>query len=281
MRGLGIPLAFLLALVPSVIAQDAPLSEGERAWLEENGPLRVALLSDAPPWAAYDPAHGWSGLDVEAMQLTALKAGFDVTFVPAATGPEAIELVENGTVHATGSFAARPDLTSFAVRTDSYAEVPFVFFTTDDHPEFQALDDIEGRVSAFPGSVGEEIIKRSYPHLTYVETGIEVEGVWALVNGTIDAYAMPVLSGAHLGQREGLSEIRPVGDPIFVTPFYFWSHGNQPVVHEILQAGRERITDTELGVLHVKWTGYDLRPGPAPTTRLPTWALPAGGLLMV
>lgn len=256
---------------------DDPLTSEERA-LAERGPLRVAIHAE-PPAGVVENGAVAGGWGTELVELAALKVGVDVEFVPAPSAAQTVALLTQRSVDLAGPLAARPDLAAFGP-TSPFSWTPIMFVTHDGHDELRSHEELAGmRVSTIAGSRAEAWLLENLPDVVYVPTSSVAEGVAQLAAREIDAYLGPLGLIGHQIQQSGHRNVRPLGDPVELNTIHFWGEPGSLAL-SILEKGRERITEQEMGLIHVKWTGFDLGPPTEPAGfALPLWGKLAAGAI--
>lgn len=272
-----------ILLLPLASAQDggSPLDATQRDWLDDHGSVRVGVQSDAAPTSfLLNGTHfGWG---VDLVSLAALKVGAKIEFVHYQGETALVQALRAGEVDVAGPLGPRSDVQAFAQATTPFGWTPVSFITVD--RSFVDVDDIQGRVSAIPGSSMERLLRDAYPHLEYVHTANVRQGIGALAIGELDAYLGPLPVIGHEAQEQGVVGLRPVGGAIEVLEESFFGRDLVPL--SIIEDGRQRISRSEASITYVKWTGFDLGPPASdpPAIRLPDWVgitLTAMGLVLV
>lgn len=234
------------------------LAPEQRAWLEAEGPLRVGFPGTAAPVIVTDEdgevSGGWM---TELVQLAALKLGIDVEPVVYDTVPGLVAGLESGDVHVAAGLSTRPDLLAFAEPGTPWAWTPVVLMVSEDVTGVDGLRSMAGRrVTTIPGSPIEARLVEDFPEVTYLPSDGITDGIDRVATGEVDGFLGPLaIVGYQL--RDTDVQLFPVGEPIDIVEVGVWSVPGNPA-GAILEAGRQLITDTELGVIHVRWTGFDL-----------------------
>ncbi len=255
-----------------------PTTDAQADWLAEHGPLRIGL-ADIPPAAMFDrsPPRGWA---VEVVQLAALKGGFDYELIPANSASVLETGLQNGTFDLIGMMAARPAVAQIA-QMSTLAWVPLQFVTSDAHPDYATVNDIDGPVVTIAGSIMEKTLSTRFPEMEIVVVENTTQLITALETGQVNAIFAPLPAVGHEVQQRRMDGFRQFGEPLLVTEVGLWGLLEQPMPLSIFETGRARITDFELQTIHVKWTGFDLGPPAAPAPAvLPAWVAWTGWSLM-
>ncbi len=249
------------------------MSDEQRAWLDEHGPIRIAVPGATPPVGFVEGGQA-TGMFPDLVELAALKVGASIELVPVQFLDDIAPMLDAGEVDVVGPLAARPDLEGRA-STDTVAWIPTVFVTSGAHPEFVDVADITGRTSTLPGSPMEQQLFTSFPHLDYVRTENATQGIAMLAAGDLDSYYGPLVFLGFAAQQQGFESFRPVGEAQDVVEVRLWAPSDS-IPLSILQEGIARMTDDEMRIIHVKWSGFDLTdPTPEPASP-PGWLIGLG-----
>lgn len=259
----------------SPASEEDPLSPTARAWLVDHGPIRVAVDRSGPPAALVEDDEVVGGWAVALVELAVLKVGARAEFVPFDSNEDAVGALRDGTVDLLTGVAGRGDLVAFAEPVDTLAFVPIAFAVGPERPEITRPDDLAGRtVTSIPGSVVADRIRSAHPEVDYVERDSIPDAVDAVYRGEVDAWAGPLPMTSHFLRLQGRQTLRVVGAPLDVVEASAWGRADSPVL-DVVGAGRALMTDAEMAVIHVQWTGFDLTDpaaGAAPPWILPTLA---------
>lgn len=284
---LSIIAAAVTLLAGPVDAQQAqergdPLTAELRQWTDDHGPIRVGYFP-APPMVIVEGGAVTGGWMVELLELTALKLGVSIEPVVAGRTPaEAVAALLSGEVDVLGGAGSRPDLQGSAQPTTPYAWTPAVFVVGPGAEDATSLDDLRGRsVTTISGSPLATTLREDFRELDYVVTDDISAGIAKVVDGDIDSFYGPLAIIGYELQQTGAT-LKPVGDATGVTEVSAWGlRGGEAI--EVIEAGRRMITDKELAVIHVRWTGFDLGEDDVevPTWLLPTFALAAGTVALL
>ncbi|AXV07933.1 Osmosensitive K+ channel histidine kinase KdpD [Euzebya pacifica] len=265
-------LAVLLGPACSSAPPDDLLTVAQRDWLATDGPIRVAAVSTIAPAAVVVDGVASGGWAVALTELMALKVGATVEMVVFADVDDAVQALEDGDVDAIAGLGARPDLVTFAEPIETLAYSPIAFAVGPEATDIVSAADLEGRtVTTIPGSVIEEQLLADHPELRYVPSSSIPDAVDAVHDGTVDLWAGPLALTTHVLRQQQRDTFRVVGEPISIAEVTTWGRSNSLPL-EILAAGRTLLSRTEMSVIHVQWTGFDLTD---PDQReLPPWLVP-------
>ncbi len=261
-------------------APEDPLDEAERAWLEANGPIQVAVTIGAPAAARLEEGE-LAGYFPDLLRLAALEVGarIEMEVHPNATAAQAALLA--GEAHLAGPMAKRPALEGRATPSSPFAWVPTVLLVQEGADRIDGLADLEGRsVGALDGSPAQAIVGREAPGATVVPLRNVSQGVHGVASGELAGFAGPLAAMGHVMRTSGITGLVPVGENLGIREVSAWAADPGSIPLAILDAGLARISEDEAGLIHVSTTGFDLSQPATPVERVPGWLAWGGGVLI-
>lgn len=248
---------------------DDPLPVELRDWVDANGPIRIGYAATAAPVGIVEDGEVTGGWAWGLHELIAIKLGIEIEHVAYPDVPTQVAALFSGEVDLLAANGERPDLLEGAQPTAPMSWTPFVLVGNDD-AQLRGLGALDGRtVTTIPGSPIVNRIAAELPSMTYVEVANLPEGLAKVEAGEIEFFAGPLaIIGYQLG-RLGI-DLGPVGDPISIGEIPAWGLPESEAI-QIATIGRDLLTDAELSVIHVRWTGFDLTD---PDGGVPGWLLP-------
>lgn len=246
-----------------------PLPADLRA-LADEGPLRVGWSRDLEPISIVDGDTVAGGYAVELWNLMAIKVGLELEHVAFDDNAAVVLALRDGSIDIAGMHGARPDLGGFASSTEplTWERITFV-----GAPELSrlGLDTLAGRtVSTVPGSPLVFALSSRYPQADYVATETIQEGLAATARGEIEMY-LTTLGLAGYTMRQDDLDLVPVGDVVEVVTLAGWTRTDGRAL-PLAAAARDALTDEEISLITVRWTGFDLGP---PRGSTPAWLFQA------
>lgn len=246
-----------------------PLPADLRAFADE-GPLRVGWARDVPPISIWDGDTVAGGYAVELWDLMAIKVGLELEHVAFDDNASVITALREGSIDIAGLHGARPDLRGFAATTEPFTWERITFVGAPEQSRL-GIDTLAGRtVSTIPGSQLVFALGARFPQADYVETETIKAGLAASARGEIELYLTP-LGVAGYTMREDDLDLVPVGEDVEVVTLSGWGRRDSPAL-ALAAAGRNALTDEEISLITVRWTGFDLGP---PRSATPAWLFQA------
>jgi signal transduction histidine kinase len=269
--GLALVMTMLL-LIRADGSSDTPLADPLSADLRAlagEGPLRVGWARDVAPISIWNGDTVAGGYGVELWNLMALKVGLELEHVAFDDNASVVQALREGSIDIAGTHGARLDL-GFASSTEPLTWERITFVGTPEQSRLGTDALADRTVSTVPGSPLVFALGARYPQADYVATATIQEGLAATARGEIDLYLTP-LGLAGYTMREDNLDLVPVGEDVEVVTLSGWTRtdGRAPA---LAAAGRDVLTDEEISLITVRWTGFDLGPPGEPT---PAWLLQA------
>ncbi|MFW6021041.1 MAG: diguanylate cyclase [Guyparkeria sp.] len=254
-------------------AASVALDAKEKAFLESNPSIRVAMMIEHPPFTVLGDGSG-SGFEHELLHLIADKTGltFEKSFGP---WGESFRRFRDGEVDMISSISYREDRTAFTRYTEPYYELPIFVFVRDDFGDYDGLSDLAGQrvgviddifyVDALEAAGGMDLVRfDTYQEMTR-----------ALVLGEIDALVQNLTNINAVIKRRAYTNLRIAGEldlpGVGEEDLRFGIRPDQPELHSIMQKGLDAITPAEWRDLVSRWLdvrGRQAIPGAAPTVSL-------------
>ena len=277
----GLLVVLLVALVgcgASPGSEVDPLTMEQRLWADGHGPITVGVPRVIAPAVIVEGDEVVGGWAWELTQLAALKVGVDLEPQVYDSVADAVAGLAAGEVDLVTGLSTRPDLEAFAVPISPLSWTPVVLAVGPARTAVTSLDDLAGgTVTTIPGSPIEARLEQELSTLEYVRADGLADALVRVYDGQVDAWAGPLaITSFQLAARGRNEPLRVIGDPLSIVEVGAW--GAPGPALDVIHAGRERITDTELAVIHVRWTGFDLTDPAA--VALPRWVLPAMWILL-
>jgi signal transduction histidine kinase len=230
----------------------------------------VGWARDLEPISIWDDDAVTGGYAVELWNLMAIKVGLELEHVAFDDNASVVRALRDGSIDIAGMHGARPDLGGFAASTEPLTWERITFVGAPEQSR-RSIDTLAGRtVSAVPGSPLVFAVSVRYPQADYVETATIQEGLATTARGEIELYLTP-LSLAGYTMRVDDLDLVPVGEDIEVVPLSGWARTDGRAL-ALAAAARDALTDDEISLITVRWTGFDLGP---PQGSTPAWLLQA------
>lgn len=283
LRVLVLVVAFALPLViPPAGAQvglSRDLTEEERAYLVEHGPIRYAFTRGLEPFTLIDEQGTVRGINRDFLRVMNATLGVDFIMVEVATYSEALQAVANGSADISAPFAYSPERAATFGFTEPYLHAGSSLWAKEGT---ELPDDMRGiSVAVIRGSAIAQTIGTKWPNVTIVAVDSIDSALVAVREGEVDAAVAADAPASYTILHRGYHDIVRVGESFGVGPISFIVAKDNDLLLSIMNKGLAKISREQRTEIFVKWTGLDLNePLPAePVISLRDVAL--GAVLLV
>ncbi len=187
-----------------------PMSESERAWLQEHPEVVVRISPGYPPFE-FQREGAYVGMAVD--YLDRVGARLNLKFVPAPAAmswSEALERLRSRQGIDLILLITRTDERELDIRfTRDYISFPWVIFGREDGIFISGIGDLSGHVVAVEkGYVAAEWLRRDVPGVQLLETPDTASALEAVALGRADAYVGNLAAGSFSVEDKGLVNIK-------------------------------------------------------------------------
>ena len=167
----------------------SPLTEEERAYLEDKRVISFVSDKNAPPFAYIDSGSGqYKGLVLDYASALSIELGVEIRFIPE-EWDEAISSLANGEADVCDMFASEERNKSFLF-SDSIYRLTGIVLTRKGDESILGIIDLSGKKIGIPaGDYAIEYIKSHVSDVDIVETTDILSSIDALLKGNVDAVA--------------------------------------------------------------------------------------------
>jgi PAS domain S-box-containing protein len=239
----------------------------EALWLKANPKVRVAALSDFPPFQFVDQDGRYTGAAVEILRLLAKEAGFDLApsfgafkdgLDNVAAGrldllPDAVDLPERrGKLLFTAPFIAAPHVA--VIRKGTFAPA--------------TLADLQGKTVAVERGFYTASLLAKHPGIAVQEAASSLQALLAVTTGQADAYVGNLALVNHLVRENYLSglDLRTLSDlpPLKISMAV---RKDAPYLFSLISRGLAAIPREDMAEITDRWIGR-AEAEPSPTLEL-------------
>ncbi len=270
LAAVGVLLVTPVAASAQAAAAADPISESQREWLDEHGPLRIGW-PQFPPLAMAGPDGDAQGYGVDVWELASLKAGVEVEHVIIGSLAAAVAALRDGSIDVLGGSGPREDLADGISHSEPFAWAPTGVAVLLDRVSGLTTDLTGATVTTVPGSPLEARMAERFPAASYVPYPDTLAALSAVDAGDVDAFYGPYAMIGFMAINNDL-QLVPYGEAgSDIVPISSSAPIDGPAA-AIVDTLRSQLTDAELSLTHVRWTGIDLSdPDDVPA---PRWLLP-------
>ena len=202
-----------------VASEPGPLSDSERAWLLQEGELRVAGRWEEPPFGFFDEAGAYQGYEVDLANTLEPVLGIAIEVVPMPP-EEAVIAMENGEIDAMMGIVQDAQSSDRYGFTEPYISSSLSILVRSERFDVTALEDLEGREVAVQTDTEAERVLAGRPSISSVPVQSVEEGLEFLVDGRVFALVADDIVGLRAAQLMRLDEeVKVVGLPTAIVNY--------------------------------------------------------------
>lgn len=254
-------LAFVFLNVPLSTAhansevKRIPLTQEERAWLDENiDQVYLAPTMDYPPmmWNKYGVNFG---ISYDYIKLMAQSLDVELKEREARPLQEILVATKEGESNIIPILAPTQERLKYLIFTRPYLSAPAVFFTKTGKKNLDAKDIISQklRVAVAEGYGVEEYLRDRYPEMILVPQQNNYFIVEGVSSGQFDVGVADVLSLVSLTKENNISNIKKSGDTGFEYHFSFAVPSSMVELRNALDDAIEAMPERTVYELQRKW----------------------------
>lgn len=243
-------------------AQEIELTDQEQQWINDHPVIRTAGGSGSPPLQFIRNGEA-DGFSIDYMKLVAAKAGITLSFVNESTWSDSHNKIISGDIDIIHSISKSPQRNAYLSFTQSYLELPFVYFGRSGSGVINSIGDLtDRRIGVIKGWATTQTYEQDYPQLNLMYQSSVLVGLRALEDGLIDIFILQEPIGNYLIGQNFIGGIEVVGRHFFPTTtkdelLHLGVRKDLPILHTILTKSAAAVTDHELREVAVKWLLQD------------------------
>ncbi|MES2316380.1 MAG: transporter substrate-binding domain-containing protein [Pseudomonadota bacterium] len=240
------------------VQRDIPLSEQQRAWLRQHPVIRVGF----DPWRAPVEWLGEDGkprgISIEFLRRIEEMLGVRLQFVPAKNIGGLLEMAQRKEVDMVASIASRPDRQVYLGFSDAYLKTPVVIFTPISTPLSSGLAGLNGKRVALLGSGSVAgALRHDWPGITFIPVDNFRAAIEAMRKGRADAYAGPLMTGAHQLMEMTATDIRISGETDYQIEYAIGVRADWPELLAVVNQALAAIPKNERDAFRQKWSSIN------------------------
>ncbi|OEJ68885.1 transporter substrate-binding domain-containing diguanylate cyclase [Magnetovibrio blakemorei] len=244
------------AMVCRVQASEVPLSDAERAYIQDNPTLRVANEMAWPPFNFSENGEA-KGYSIDYIRLIAQKLGLKVEFVRGPSWGMFMGMIRTGDIDVIMNIIPSDERRAYINFTSAYVISSAALYTKGRHSDITTLDSLNGKTVAVPaGYISQELLTRKYPNIKQYLTTDTAEALQAVAKGEVDAVISDTGVAEHLIRKlklESLVNTTTISDPMFVNVLSIGVRKDRALLLTILQKGMDAVSDEETLRLREQW----------------------------
>ncbi len=243
-------LALAAALLVPRASHAAPveLSPEQRAYLDNLGPVLVAVDPDWEPYERLTPDGQHIGIAADILRHIAQRVGLELQIVPTKDWDESIAVSKAGGCHILPFLNQTPAREEWLLFTDPYFINPNVFVTRADHDYISDPAALKDKTIVLPaGTSIEERVRRDFPNLTVVTVPSEADTFRYVEERKADMTLRSLTMAAYVIRKEGWFNLKIAGEiPAYANEFRVGVLKGMPLLRDILNEGIQTLTPQEV-----------------------------------
>lgn len=257
--------ASVAAAQPSPSSID--LNAQEEFYLEAHGAIRYVMPFELPPTVFTDEDGQVKGIAIDLLNLMSIRLGAEFEVVDSDNFSHAIDMVRTGEADVIGPFTPSAEREADFDFTTPFIRGSLGYWVAADAPGIGSPDDLAGRrVAVIGGATSSGWIEENRPDVEPVAVQDTLDALRKLDRGEVDAFFGSFALAAYYVDREGLDDLKPLGEPIAFADGAWAVADGEVELLSIMNKGLDAVGSDDLKAIYVKWTGYDLGLEEAPRT---------------
>ena len=240
--------AALLVAPPAAPAAQVELSPEQRAYLDNLGPVLVAVDPDWEPYERLTPDGQHIGIAADLLRLVAQRIGVELQLVPTKDWDESIAVSKAGGCHILPFLNQTPAREEWLIFTDPYFINPNVFVTRADHDYISDPAALKNKTIVLPaGTSIEESVRRDFPNLKIITVPSEADTFRYVEERKADMTLRSLTMAAYVIRKEGWFNLKIAGEiPAYANQLRIGVLKDMPLLRDILNQGVHTLTPQEV-----------------------------------
>lgn len=247
-------LLFLLALVVPCYADSDLLTQEEREWLQQHGPIKYAPDPDFFPFEFIGRDQEAHGITPDILNLITHKLGIKFVTIRYQTWSDVIEGIKRGDVDLLGTLTRTEERETYLKFTSPYLNAPVGLFVHKKNPQYSNINNLKGKKVGVVKNYGAEYwLRKNHPELELITTTTTLEGLWMLESGELDAFVEVIPVGVSVAIQNSLFSIRHSTTPLYTTLQHFAVIKTNEILHSIIEKGISLVSESEKYEILKRW----------------------------
>lgn len=223
------------------------LTAEEQAYLARSAPIRMCVDPDWAPFERINEQGQHEGIAADLIQLVAQRTGLKIQLLPVSTWDESLAASKAGRCQIMSFLNRTPARDAWLIFTEPIFYDQNIIVTREEHPYIGDPQGLKDHSVALPrGTMVEERIRATYPHLKIITTGSEPEAMALVSQRRADMTVRSLIVAAYAIKKEGLFNLKIAGQmPEFNNQLRIGVGNNDTLLRDILNKGVRTITPQE------------------------------------
>ena len=234
--------------------RNTTLTEEERAYLQERGPIDICIDPNWMPFERFNKKGEHEGISADYFALFEKRLDTEFVPVPAETWSESVDLIKAGKCDLFSLAMRTPEREEYLDFTQNYIETPLVIATRANVAFVTGLDDLQGRRIAIPTLYAfAELLQLEFPELDLVEVTDIDAGLEMVRNGEVFGYIGTLATIGYKLQTQYAGELRISGDTGKSWDMGVAVREELPILHGIMEKAVASVTEDQRRAINNKW----------------------------
>ena len=223
------------------------LTEEERQYLEDLGPITMGVDPDWLPYEHVDEEGNFTGIAADLIEIVEKRLDIEIELIITEHWDETLEKSREGEFLIIPFLNQTPAREEWLIFTEPIFTDPNVFITREEYPFIGDPADISEGTIVFPsGTSMEEFIRNDYPNLTIITTPTEIEAFEMVSNREADMTLRSLIIAAYTIRNEGFFNLKIAGQlPEYTNNLRVGVLKSEPMLRDILNKAVVSITPRE------------------------------------
>jgi PAS domain S-box-containing protein len=241
-----------------VAQSQIPLTETERAWLQEHPSIRVHNETDWPPFNFVEDGQP-RGYSIDFMNLVAQRIGLRVDYITGPPRSAFVPMLRRGELDVLLNIIRTPEREQVFLFTPPYLRILPAILSRKDQ-QYGNLEQLAGKTIAIPnGFFYQEVVQRNYPQIKILAVANTLGAIRAVDRGEADAAlgeraVLSYLLGQQMALGLVVSSALDLWDPELGLARMATRRDN-PILADMLIKAIDSIGIEERQALERKWFG--------------------------
>jgi len=242
---------------------DPFLSEAERAYLAQLGPVTMCVDPDWAPFERINEAGEHEGIAADLIQQVAQRLGISIRLHRVRLWNESLAASQQDRCQIMSFLNQTPARDRWLLFTRPIFSDPNIIITREEHAFIPDLHALRGKSVALPGgTMVEERIRHDFPDLRVIVTESEREAVTLVSERKADLTVRTLIGAAYAIRKEGLFNLKISGQiPEYTNQLRIGVHRNHPQLRDILDRGVATLTTQEKEVIWNRHVAINVQHG--------------------
>jgi PAS domain S-box-containing protein len=222
----------------SIFAQSTmvQLTEEEKAYLQQLGPVTICIDPDWKPFEYLDENNEFAGIAADLIKLISQRTGIEFKLILTKDWDESLLRSRNGDCMILPFLNQTAERDRWLLFTAPYFTDYNVFITREEHEYIPDPSVLKGKTIVLPrGTSVEERIKREYPNLSIMLVDSEAEAINAVNMRKADMTLRSLTMAAFIIKSEGWFNLKIAGQfPDYVNRLRIGVSKEHPMLRDIL-----------------------------------------------